>query len=316
MKHDAFFKVAELLPDKVKRSLLKLSEETLAKVTEIRMRENNVTTVTVDGENLYLTDTGIHTEPMRCIRVSAREIEDFLYRFCGGAVYAYEDTIKRGFVTQNGFRAGLCGNMLGGDGKTGGFEAISGINLRIPHHVPGCAKEILSCIAENGFGAGGLLVLAPPGVGKTTVLRDLAIGLSRDIRTTLGKSRRLYRVSIIDERSEIYIPEYFSGCTVDVFRGMEKKAGLECASRVMSPEVIICDEIGSEEEALVIQKAHFGGCAFAASMHGASPEDAFAKPAVRNLIESGVFGRFYILSRSGGKVTGTLLDKRALQAAC
>lgn len=317
MENTVILKILDLLPTKVKNALNRLSCETLSTISEVRMRSSNVTTVTLNGENLYLCDTGISREPVRCVRVSSDDIDEFIYRLCGGSVYSYEETVKRGYITKNGFRAGLCGHILSKNGEMCGFTQITGINLRIPNHFFGCSKPLLRYIAKNGFaGGGGILVISPPGTGKTTLLRDLAIGLSRDIRKLSVNSGKVYRVSIIDERSEIYLPEYFSGCTADVFSGISKSAGLECAARVMSPEIIICDEIGSDSDAKVLASAHIGGVTLIASMHGIGVSSALNNHSVKALIDSGVFTLTYVLSRTNGKITGELFDTGGEKISC
>lgn len=167
MENTVILKILDLLPTKVKNALNRLSCETLSAISEVRMRSSNVTTVTLNGENLYLCDTGISREPVRCVRVSSDDIDEFIYRLCGGSVYSYEETVKRGYITKNGFRAGLCGHILSKNGEMCGFTQISGINLRIPNHFFGCSKPLLRYIAKNGFaGGGGILVISPPGTGK------------------------------------------------------------------------------------------------------------------------------------------------------
>lgn len=306
MESTKLYRLIEQFPFSVRAALHRLSDTTLAGLTEIRLRSDGIATVTLDGENQYLTDSGLSREPTRCVRTSEHDIEEFLYRFCGGSVYAYEESMKRGFLTRDGIRVGLCGATLTSGGEMCGFSHISGLCLRIPHHVSGAAERALSLYAEKGLAAGGLLVIAPPGVGKTTFLRDLAISLARDIRTKSRNHGRFYRVCLLDERDELYLPDVFSGCAVDVLGGLSKAKALECAARVLSPEVVICDELGSERDAAAILEAHFGGIVFAASLHGTGVEDALKNPSILTLCRSGIFRTFCVLERRGRKVESTL----------
>ena len=41
----------------------------------------------------------------------------------------------------------------------------------------------------------------------------------------------------------------FDRCCVDFLKGIDKIKGMEIAGRVLSPEIIICDEIATPEEA-------------------------------------------------------------------
>lgn len=308
MNDSSLYRILPFLPGSVRSALTRLPQTVTEKLSELRLRAGNITTVFIDGENRYLCDTGICMEPARCVRITDSELEEFLYRFCGGSVYAFEDSVRRGYITRYGIRAGLFGKAASQNGEMTGFTQITGVNLRLPHHVPGCAAPLVSYFATHGFENGGLLVISPPGVGKTTLLRDLAIGLSRDIRTKSVGNGRFYRVCILDERDEIYLPEYFSGCAVDVLSGVSKARGLECAARVLSPEILICDEIGSDKEAAVISDAHFGGIVFLASLHGADVSDVFKHPAVKKLCDEGVFRTIAVLERRGGTVSQTLYD--------
>ena len=316
MQNTAYIKITECLPFTVRSALNRLSADTLEKIAEIRLRAGNITTVTLAGENLYITDTGLSKLPTRPVRVTAADVEEFIYKFCGGSVYAYENTVKAGYITRHGIRAGLCGTAVLKNGAVCGFSQITGVNIRLPHHIYGCAAALAEALRKSGFpGHAGVLVVSPPGVGKTTVLRDLAIHLSRP-DAHAGSARKFYRICLIDERSELYLPEYFSGCAVDVFDGVPKAEGLECAARVMAPEIIICDEIGSKADADIIRNAHMGGIVFIASMHGASERDVFAKSAVRSLCEDGVFSHLYLLSREGESVSGKLIALDKALAPC
>lgn len=304
----SIYRLTEQFPLPVRSALHRLSDTTLEKLTEIRLRAHGITTVTLDGENLYLTDTGLCREPTRCVRISARELEEFLYRFCGGSVYAYEESIKRGFLTRSGVRIGLCGEAVLQNGQMDGFSALTGLCLRIPHHVPGAAAPILSLYAQKGLRMGGILVISPPGVGKTTFLRDLAIGLSRDIRTHSVNRGTFWRVCLLDERNEFYLPEVFSGCAVDVLAGLPKAKALDCAARVLSPQVVICDEIGTPEDVRAIREAHLGGIVFAASLHGEAVFDALNDPAIGALCRDGIFRTLCVLERRGKGVKPRLYN--------
>ena len=82
----------------------------------------------------------------------------------------------------------------------------------------------------------------------------------RDLCRLLGASHRL---TLVDERSEIAavhhgVPQYDVGLHTDVLDGFPRAEGLLTALRVMTPEVLVCDEIGTEADAQAILGIH--GC--------------------------------------------------------
>lgn len=295
----------------IRLSLEKVPEKLLNSVAEIRLRANGISTITIFGENYFLSDTGLSKNPSRCIKCTCTEIEDFIYNLCQGSVYSYENTIKQGYITRFGARVGLSGNILVKGNEICGFTKITGVNIRIPGHFPGVCDDLIRHIQKNGFeDNAGILVVSPPGVGKTTVLRELAINLSRGIFLDKFEQQKIFRVSIIDERYEIYIPELFSGCCADVLSGIKKSAGLEYAARVLSPEVIICDEIGSEADADAINMAHIGGVVFIASMHASSIKGVLSKQSISKLCHDGVFSHIYLLKRTNYGFSSSIYDIR------
>ncbi len=309
MKSRPIDKIKDCLPAAVKAALEKAPHTILNSISEIRMRADNITTVTVSGENMYLTDTGVADNPLRCIRVTDKDIDAFIYKLCAGSVYSYENTIKNGYITRFGIRTGICGEVSIKGKEICGFNRITGVNIRIPNHISGCCDNLICHISQNGFpDNSGILIVSPPGVGKTTVLRELAIRLSRGITEKQTGKTRAYRVIITDERNEIFVPELFSGCMVDVLGGVPKSIGIECAARVMSPEIIICDEIGSKADADSLNEAHIGGIVFIASMHGNSVDSVLSKSAVHKLCNDGVFSHIYLLDRKNGSIRGRLLS--------
>ena len=73
------------------------------------------------------------------------------------------------------------------------------------------------------------------------------------------------------------------------------------ATRLLSPEVILCDEIGGKEEAEAILGAAGGGVMFFATAHAASFRQARARPFLRLLLETEVFSYLALLRRIPGE---------------
>mgnify|MGYP000686723372 FL=1 len=148
------------------------------------------------------------------------------------------------------------------------------------------------------------LVLSPPQMGKTTLLRDIARKLSDGYPGFRG-----LKVGIVDERSEIAgcwqgIPQRKVGMRTDVLDSCPKAAGIMMMIRSMSPRVIITDEIGRPEDAAAIQEALNAGIKIIASAHAADINDALARPFLSRLLENRIFERIAVLGDSLG--VGTL----------
>ncbi len=282
------------LPDTAKSSLGRVDTEKLKYLSEIRLRTNGICTLTCGGENIVLYNNTHY------IVLAEKEIDNFLHKVCNGSVYSYENSIAQGFITVNGVRIGISGDVTLKNGVICGFSKIRSVNVRIPRHVDGCADKLLCHIKATPYSKlGGILVASAPGVGKTTVLRELALKLSSD-------KDWIYRVCVVDERCEIYMPELFKNSSADVFSGIPKNKGIEFASRVMSPQFIIFDEIGSDTDALSILSAHFGGSVFISSVHASTPDTILQKNQIKTMCDEGVFSHIFFLERTGSTVKTSL----------
>lgn len=239
---------------------------------------------------------------IKTIRPTRREMQDIFRSLCAESVYAHEKEIVNGFLPlPGGHRAGLCGTAVYQAGQLTGVRDIIGVNLRIARPVAGCAAGLLSLL--RGDLARGLLIAGPPGSGKTTLLRDLA--------SRLSGADGYHQVALLDERGELAAvrsgePGFSLGCGCDIFSGYPKAQGIEIALRVMAPEYIICDELGSEEEIAAVQKGGFAGAGMIGSVHALNRQDFMSRPLCRRLLQTGVF-QYVAFLKSGsarGKIEG------------
>ena len=205
-----------------------------------------------------------------CITVSATEIESVFYSVCRNSVHSFQADICNGFITiEGGHRVGLCGTAVIRDGRIQNVKDINGLNIRISREIIGSGEDIYNRVFCCGLK--NVLIAGAPSSGKTTVLRDLC--------RLLGDK---YRVSIIDERSELAavckgVPQNNIGINSDIFDGFSKQSGLETAVRVMSPDIIVFDEAGSENEFEYMRYAMTCGVRICASIHAFSVEDVRRK---------------------------------------
>lgn len=302
-----FYRLSLCLPQSVCQALSVLPGSTKEKICEIRLHSNGIVGLTIGNENCFLSADGITYNPKSAIHTAKNEINDFFYKFCKGSVFTHENTLCDFFVVNDGIRVGIGGEAITKNGSIVSVASITSLNIRIPRHINNCSEFLIKYINERGFDNGkGILIISSPGIGKTTILRDLAKNLSSGSSDV--NKMKTKRVCVIDERHEIYMPKIFDNCCIDFLSGVSKIKGIEIASRVLSPQIIVCDEIASPEEAQKITERKNSGIVFIASMHSDSYSNVISKEYIRKMFSEGVFGTVCCLTNKDGKVTGEISE--------
>jgi stage III sporulation protein AA len=75
----------------------------------------------------------------------------------------------------------------------------------------------------------------------------------------------------------------------DVLTGYPKREGILLALRSLAPEVILCDELGGEDDAAALETCFHTGVRFFATLHAGSADEALARPVTRRLLNCGAF---------------------------
>ena len=165
------------LPEVLLHEIRKLGGEP---IEEIRLHAGRFCTVSVGKRNLR---TGYLADEHRLGRL--------LLDLCGGSLYAYSQTINQGFLSPGeGIRVGVCGSAAVDGNRVIGVGGISGLMIRIPHRVFADASPIVQLL-QIRKSVGGILIYAPPGIGKTAVMEQIASELGMTERAVEG---RLYRM--------------------------------------------------------------------------------------------------------------------------
>lgn len=264
---------------------------------EIRLRVGQPVALSQAQCDVFVSQSGTPCFSNRAglLQAARTDLEDAFRLICNSSVYSHQQEIRSGFITlTGGHRAGICGTAVVQQGEVTNIRDISSINLRIAQEIPGAANEAAAAAAQDGH-VDGMLIVGPPGCGKTTVLRDLARQLSSGLRG--GKN---FRVAVVDERGELAAtwcgcPQNDLGPCCDVLDGYPKGEGIRQAVRCLAPDVVICDEIGAEDARAVIEGLN-AGVAVIASAHAASMAELTARPYLRALLGTGAFRKAVLLA--------------------
>ena len=251
---------------------------------ELRLRTDKPLRINLNGQFCYLGEDGVTENSARAIIPTAQEIEETLFAASEYSVYAVENQIRRGFVTgREGERIGIAGTFVYDGSGVLSVHSVTSLCIRIPHAIVGCSEEIYkSCFSE---GVCSLLIMAPPGEGKTTILRDLS---------RLISARTRLNILVSDERGELSAGDL--GDTSDVVRFADKLTVFTAGIRAMRPDLIVTDEL-LPEDYKAVRRATESGIKVLASAHLKKYEDVPEK----------LFERYVILDGLGriGKILGS-----------
>ena len=262
-------------------------------VYEIRLRKNCPVVINFAGKNMFLINNNSQ------VIASTDDINFTLSVATKNSLYAYSDQIKSGFITiENGIRIGIAGECVTGeDGVVKTIKNVTSLAIRIPHEIDNCAHTALAFILNGGIKS--TLIVAPPGAGKTTFLRDIARHIA---------DKTPYNVTIADERMEIAsvsggVATLSVGKTSDIISKTTKDYAFSYGIRSLAPDVLICDELASEKDALSALKCKRSGVKIIATIHGASLDSLKNESWSNFLIKEKCFERIIVLSNKSGPGT-------------
>lgn len=281
----------KILPEKI----FKILDEkvNLKAVNELRFRADKPIVVCVSGKNYFLTENGVSSNLTNALFASKIAIEDIIFRASECSIYSVNEQIKRGFiVTDGGIRIGIGGNVVEENGQIKTMTNFSSCNMRFPHNVKNCSLCAYPYIVHDEK-IENTLVISPPNAGKTTFLKDFV--------SQLSERKLSYNVLLLDERGEL--DNNVDSNFFDKIAFSTKKVGFENGIRSLSPDLIVTDEIGQEEDIDAIIYAITSGISVLATTHADSMETFLKKPLFQRVIKDKVFKRYVLLSKRNGPGT-------------
>jgi len=218
--------------------------------------------------------------PRREVVLNPKEVEEEDIDYVGSRVSSFGDDNRAG-IERTLHRISAIRNRKG---------RIVGLTCRVGRAVFGTIKVIEDLIQSGK----SVLLLGRPGVGKTTMLREVARELADDIDK---------RVIIVDTSNEIAGDGDIPHPAIGHARRMQVKTPtmqhsvmIEAVENHM-PEVIVIDEIGTELEAQAARTIAERGVQLVGTAHGNTLENLMMNPTLSDLI--------------GGIQTVTLGDEEA-----
>lgn len=281
-----FEQAAAVLPPELRQQALALPAQERERAEELRLRCGwPMAAVFPEGE-----------VPLGGRKIVTQDLELLLEIASRASVHAVLSQLREGYLTiEGGHRLGLCGTAVLENGQMRNLRSLSSVSIRIARQHPGAALPLLSGLMEGGRLC-STLIAAPPGMGKTTLLRDLVRCISD------GDGTPPLRVGLADERGEVAalyggVPQLRVGRRTDVIEGCPKAQGAMLLLRAMNPQVLAMDEITAPEDVAALLTAAGCGAVLLATAHGEGDE-LTRRPLYRRMLEERIFQRVVSIQRT------------------
>lgn len=233
------------------------------------------------------------------VSVTQAMLSTLVKAICHGAPFSHREEMAEGYLPfDNGVRVGVAGACCYSSSEEGSaIHSFHTLVFRIPHTPSKTDALAPLCEHIRQYSHRGCLIVSPPRIGKTTMLRMLCRAFS------LGD--RGVRVAVVDTRGE-FTDEDISGAKMDVLTGYTRDRGAKIALRTLSPQVLAMDEIGAEGDVRAFQDVMRAGVYLLASAHAKNMDDIQNRPLLSQILKSGVFDCALLLSREGGRLSYSL----------
>lgn len=269
-------------------------------INEIRLRVDRPIVVFENGRPYFLAQAGLTKNFNDAIFCDFQTISSIVFRASECSIYAVNEQIKNGFITiENGFRIGISGTAVIENNQLKTIKNFFSLNIRIPHSVKNCSLNAFHYIIENGV-LNNTLIISPPGAGKTTFLKDFI--------NQMSERKYSSNILIVDERGEIAgVNEegktILQSNFIDVLSFMPKKDAIKFGVRSLSPNLIVTDEIASEDDINALFYAGNCGVKIIATIHAGNIDELKHKSFLKDALQTKLFSRFVVLSSNEGPGT-------------
>lgn len=253
---------------------------------EIRLRSGYEASVVI----------GMNENKVKGSLVSEKDLLHVIEVATGASLHSSINFLNSGYLNYRGLRIGVCGHAVYKNGQLSGFRKYSSVAIRIPHQINGLIPENISSELRNNIH--NTLIVASPGLGKTTALREIVRSISNS-----GT-----RVSLIDERGELAGEGngFEIGKCTDVLSFVPKTYAATLMLRAMNPLVIAMDEISKREDIECIYNIIGCGVKVIATAHGSNIMEMNSRPLYRELLSKQVFENIITISLENGQRLYTL----------
>ncbi len=236
--------IADILPEWIYNEIL--SHGYVDELTEIRLRVGKPIFCALMGKYRRLcSDSDVATY---------NDLNYVLDKACSASLYAFDDEIMQGFVTtKDGIRIGISGQGVVKAGKLVGIKNYSSLCIRVPRDVKTTCPKVERVVEDFD----NTIIFSKPGLGKTTLLRNVIRELSN----------RGNNVLVLDERNELSGDCFDLGECCDVVCGVPKSVVYANYIKSMRPDIIATDEIFSSQEVDCILDSVRSGVKVLATVH-------------------------------------------------
>lgn len=293
---DAYYQAVAKLPQPLTELFSAVTPADAGQVTEIRLRAGRPVCLIFSGSARYLMpNSTLKDFTQGAVVLTSQQIETCFLALCSYSVHSVQNQLRQGYLTlEGGHRVGVAGTAVcEGSDVILHLKDITSLNIRIARRIRTQTDPLVRQAVDT---TGGILLAGEPKSGKTTLLRQISTLLSDD-----G-----LQVSVIDQRRELWpadaetVEQLPANC--DVLSGYPKAEGILQALRSLSPDVILCDEVGSLEDARAIEAGANAGVRMIASIHAGSKQEFLRRPQSKLLLGTGAFTKLVLLK--GQKMPG------------